>query len=274
MQVDGVDQAEPRTPFSWNKLPVTTVERWIAGREFDIFHASHNGYERLEKPVTHERWIINFKAGLWLVRDVAAGRGEHELEVAWHLPPISHDGAPELAINAHQAGWAENTADEWWSPAYGTKASTNTVRRRFRGPLPAELGTFLSTMAGDSIASEHMPHDDLVVYRCDLKSAKYVACFAKTGKSWQAQDWSSDADLVCAVSRDRRLEAVVFCNGSRLEWQGRPLLSATKRISWCEVVRCGQRFEVFSPEKEAVRLEATLDPAEPATMAQSGRTFS
>lgn len=57
MQVDGLDQAEQKAPFAWSSLPQARVERWITGRQFDVFQGSHNGYERLANPVTHERWI-------------------------------------------------------------------------------------------------------------------------------------------------------------------------------------------------------------------------
>ena len=82
LSVDGLDQAEARGPFAWSSLPKTNVERWILGRNFEIFKAGHNGYARLQPPVIHERWVVHYKGAGWLIRDVALGSGNHTLDPA------------------------------------------------------------------------------------------------------------------------------------------------------------------------------------------------
>ena len=85
--VDRLDQAEAAGPFSWTKLPAVKAEKWISGKSFDLFAGSHDGYCRLQSPVVHRRWIFSLKKELWLVRDLASGGGEHQLDLFWHLNP-------------------------------------------------------------------------------------------------------------------------------------------------------------------------------------------
>src|SRR6202795_932121 len=85
MRVDGVDQAIADEPFSWTHIPSTLVENWIVGKSFTYFVGSHNGYARLADPGRHRRHVLKVAGGVWLVRDIALGRAEHELEIRWHF---------------------------------------------------------------------------------------------------------------------------------------------------------------------------------------------
>src|SRR6202166_983148 len=100
MRVDGVDQAIADEPFSWTHIPSTLVENWIVGKSFTSFVGSHNGYARLADPVVHRRHVLKIAGGLWLVRDIAFGRTEHELEIRWHF-------APDLEVQAVGSGRVE-----------------------------------------------------------------------------------------------------------------------------------------------------------------------
>ena len=171
MRVDGVDQAVADGPFSWTHIPAAQAEHWIAGKSFTYFAGSHNGYARLADPVMHRRQILKIAGGPWLVRDVALGRAEHELEVSWHFAPDldvrsiapgqweitkAGDGSEEVAGDdmsgarlslmvpeetVWQAG-AELTKTRL-SPAYGALQPAPLVRAHARVLLPAETATAL-----------------------------------------------------------------------------------------------------------------------------------
>src|SRR6266404_919784 len=100
MRVDGVDQAIADEPFSWTHIPSTQVENWIVAKSFTYFVGCHDGYARLADPVVHRRHVLKIAGGLWLVRDVALGRAEHELEIRWHF-------APDLEVRSVGAGRVE-----------------------------------------------------------------------------------------------------------------------------------------------------------------------
>ena len=101
MRVDGVDQAVADEPFSWTHIPTTQAENWIVGKSFTYFVGSHDGYARLADPVVHRRHVLKIAGGLWLVRDMALGRTEHELEIRWHF-------APDLEVRSRGAGAGRN----------------------------------------------------------------------------------------------------------------------------------------------------------------------
>src|SRR5208282_646470 len=42
--LDGLSQSEPAGPFAWKHLAHTKSEKWIAGKSFDLFVGSHDGY--------------------------------------------------------------------------------------------------------------------------------------------------------------------------------------------------------------------------------------
>src|SRR5208283_3574642 len=59
VQVDGTSQSEPAGPFGWKQFAQTKTEQWIAGKNFDLFIGSHDGYSRLASPVMHRRWVFS-----------------------------------------------------------------------------------------------------------------------------------------------------------------------------------------------------------------------
>src|SRR3984893_2283076 len=169
MRVDGVDQAIADEPFSWTHIPTTQAETWVVGKSFTYFVGSHNGYARLADPVLHRRHVLKIAGDLWLVRDVALGQTDHELEIRWHF-------APDLEVQALGPGRVEvsrsksrSTADAvsgepglslivpeetvWHtalevsrtllSPAYGALQPAPLVRCHARVLLPTETATAL-----------------------------------------------------------------------------------------------------------------------------------
>lgn len=172
LRIDGTDQAIPDKPFLWTHLPATQVENWIVGKTFTYFVGSHNGYTRLADPVLHRRHVLNIKTadGVWLVRDLAAGKAEHELEINWHFAPDLEakletknigSGRVEISKAGVERGDStltllvpQETKETAWhtalevsrtqiSPAYGVLESAPLVRSRVRVQLPAETATAL-----------------------------------------------------------------------------------------------------------------------------------
>ena len=62
-------------------------------RTFTYFAGSHNGYARLKDSVVHRRHILKIAGSVYLVREIALGRGEHQLDIRWHF-------APDLEVQA------------------------------------------------------------------------------------------------------------------------------------------------------------------------------
>ncbi len=262
LAMDGLDQAESAGPFAWGSLVGTSVERWILGRGFEVFRGSHTGYTRLQSPVIHERWVVHFKGLGWLVRDVALGSGTHSLDLAWHLGPklcssgknffVSEQGNGLRFLDCEASGWSAELRDEWWSPAYGIRVPTKTLHHSFTGPLPAEFAVFLqtadsnSTSDGASLQCDVSTESAARVYSYAHDQERSGAVFAASSQPWSLLGWSSDADLLCYHATGDRLDSLLLCNASFVEWHGQRLWSGTQPTHWCEFTSRDGSLEIVS----------------------------
>ena len=279
LTVDGQEQAEPDGPFSWKQeIPVCT-EQWISGETFDLFVGSHNGYSRLPQPVQHRRWVLALKSGVFLVRDLAEGEGEHRLKLSWHLAPGLHlvrerlfrmmkssQGLAVLPVQKH--GWSEEVHKGPWSPVYGVQRTTTVLKFGTRSGLPAEFVTLLvplpevAAIPGTFSRLRHRETSDIVrAYRYQTEEADHQFFFARAGQRWKCGPVVSDAEFVCLRSRLlAEASHIILCNGSYVELEGKRVLSATRPMERCELVNLeGQ--QLFSSDAEAVTESALLNPA-------------
>jgi len=251
LRVDGVDQAVPDEPFSWTAIPTTCVENWTAGKTFSYFAGSHDGYARLADPVTHRRCVLKINGGPWLVRDVAVGQREHELELLWHICPdlevredgqkilVSSDPAradsrerPALSLFMHEGTPLKtDITRSLVSPAYGKFEPAPVVRCHGHVQLPAEVATVLmvhSTAARQDSGARlvGMRHAAVQVYELTDRYQNQGFCFALDKRPWSFGPWSSDAEVLYCRIEGEHLVHLVVIGGTSVAWQGRPLLKA------------------------------------------------
>lgn len=263
LRVDNVDQAVAGEPFSWTEIPTTRAEDWVAGKTFTYFAGSHNGYGRLADPVVHRRHVLNIAGGMWLVRDLALGKSEHELEIRWRFAPdlgVRNSGAGRVEIS--QAGdasgasglslimpegtvWqaATEVSRTLLSPAYGALQAAPLVRCAARVTLPTETATALIPRHGaireagePRLAS--MTQAAVQVYELDDQEGSHGFFFALdsagNNEPWSFGPWSSDARvLYCRVAREKLAHLVVI-GGTKVSWQGQSLLRAAAPSAFFE----------------------------------------
>jgi hypothetical protein len=262
LSVDEVDQAQATGPFSWTALPNTKVERWHVGSNFDVFHASHNGYTRLLSPVTHVRWVVNFKGVGWLVRDLAVGHGNHALDLAWHLGPklfqtkgntfAGDSGVGLCFLPSRNAGWSQELRDEWSSPAYGARIPAKTIHLLYTGQLPAESAAFLHILdlnranVPPSLEINSLEGPAVRAYSFIQGQARCGAMFASEMQPWTFLGWSTDADFLCYRSTEDRIDLLLACNASFVDWQSQRVWSNPRPVLWCEFAARGSVLEVAS----------------------------
>jgi len=84
--VDGVSSsASAESPFAWRSAARGVARRWVTHPWIDYFDGDHDGYRRLEAPVTHRRSVLFVKNGAyWIVRDVVRSASEHRVDLHWH----------------------------------------------------------------------------------------------------------------------------------------------------------------------------------------------
>jgi uncharacterized heparinase superfamily protein len=258
MRVDDLDQAIPSDPFSWTAIPTTRTENWTAGKTFSYFAGSHDGYARLADPVTHRRCVLKVNGGPSLVRDVALGQQEHELELRWHFAPnleVREDGSGVLVTSTSNradsrerptlsllmqdgAPLKTEITRALLSPAYGKFEPAPVVRCHGRVQLPAEIATILTVHPAarpESRASlAGMRHAAVQVYELIDRDENQGFCFALDKRPWSFGPWSSDAEvLYCRIVGEHLVHLVVI-GGTSVAWQGRPLLKAPGPSSYFE----------------------------------------
>jgi heparinase II/III-like protein len=272
LRVDEEDQAEPRGPFGWMKLPRVRTERQISGKTFDLVAASHDGYARLKGPVVHQRWVFSAHSGLYFVRDVALGIGEHRLELSWHLAAglspqpdgrfFGSDGSGLGLLTAGMAAWSRENFEDWWSPAYGVKLPAYTLRLRGAAQLPTEVATLLvpaniTQSQGTLVHLNSRTPARIGAYRYVTPEAEHFVCFAREPGAWQAGAWSSDAEfLYSMVSRDGSCSKLICCHATSVSFAGQQIVSCPVLMLCCEIICTGRQCETFSSEPGAIVNEA------------------
>ena len=268
LSVDGVSQSEPAGSFGWNHLTNAKVDQWIRGKSFDLFVGSHDGYSRLASPVHHRRWVFSLKSGLYLVRDLAQGKGRHRLEIAWHLGPEmqlraehmfgvkgSSSGLAVLCADGH--GWSEEVRQQAWSPVYGKREPAPVLNFRSVTDLPAEFVTLLVPLEevrgipGKLTQMKGEVGTGVKAYLYSKPSEESFFFFADNGGPWTQGQVASDAEFVCWQKKRAGEDALlIVCNGSYVEIDGERVLGFKQTISDCEMHSRASGNEVRSSEPD------------------------
>lgn len=150
--VDGEEQNTTNrdTPFVLGNEAAPNVDKWESTAAFDIVSASHPGYERFASPVSHRRTIRLDKAEkYWLITDMLAGAGRHDLVFSFHTAPgltigevdnatveIGGGGGPSVIIRAVGLISAPEIVPAYASRNYGHREPTQILRWRAATDLP------------------------------------------------------------------------------------------------------------------------------------------
>lgn len=284
LAVDRLDQAIPEAPFVWSSIPQVTAETWLNGGTFDYFVGSHDGYSRLPQAVIHRRCVFHAKGGLWIVRDVADGQGEHFLECAWHFSPglklsetcgqitvcfpMSDGGSknPALAfLIDRNSQWKTEAGEDFVSPAYGMKQSAPVVRTHIQTNLPANLATLLVPMPqnlnlGTFEGLDERSTGGVRGYRYQTCETTELFFFAQAYSRWMCGSWASDSEFIyCKLEREC-LTHIVMIRGTAAKWQGKNFIqnpSRTEVLEWPEVPTSPSEFSpVGDPSENSGNIEA------------------
>jgi hypothetical protein len=264
--IAGGDQAEPRGPFGWGRLPHVQAEGWISGKTFDLFVGSHDGYSRLPNAVVHRRYVFSLKSGVWLVRDQALGYGEHQLDLLWHLGAelkqvmgeknlFLRDDRGLRFLTVEGCEWTETVERQPFSPVYGRKEDHNVLQFATRAHLPAEFVTIMVSGANATLPEQHLTRitaASAAGFRYRAAQDEHSAVFGD-GKPWKLDRWSSDAEFLYwgpgGIGSKRIL---ICCNGTYVEWSGHTIVTAKRAVLRCEAIEVGNQFELVSSDPDAV----------------------
>ncbi len=278
MQVDGCDQTESTGPFSWKNFPKIEVLQWITGQHFDLFQGSHNGYSRLASPVIHRRWVFHRKDGFWLVWDVAEGFGKHQLNIAWHLGPTLSYSTPEQSsfisqgenlalLTAETRDWQRSLGREDWSPAYGSRESSNVVHCTANVNLPADFATVIRVRknseieTGKLVKTGEFSSGSGCGYRYTYSEQEHRLFLSHHNSgSWTAGGWASDANfLYCSIDREKEEYLLVLSNCTYVDAGGRRVLTCSQPVSYVEVISSRKKVEIHSSDAKSVILQQPVE---------------
>jgi hypothetical protein len=150
--------------FSLGSDASVTVHRWVLQSAYDLFEASHSGYERLKPGVIHRRQIWFDKvARLWILHDrvdsVASPAEENgaehrqDLTLWFHFAPMparldrtnnavrteNLSGANLILLPLGDFPLEATLEDGWYSPRYGVREKAPVAKFTGRVKLPADL---------------------------------------------------------------------------------------------------------------------------------------
>ncbi len=276
MQVDGIDQAEPATLFSWRLVPQVRINQWSMGETFDLFEGIHTGYSRLREPVIHRRWVFNLKSRFWVIRDQAEGKGHHELALNWHLasefqPQATGSTAAILQsrerdhlvfLPARGHGWSQEISRGKISDAYG-KAEPNIVLRFVRSTfLPAEFAVVVlpfetsiqevTSIGGLVQLDEKQDTAKVRGYRYDRPGEIHFMFFANCNGTWNLGPWESNAQfLYCGIAPAGR-QHWILCGGSYAEIGGHRVVACRQPVDRYEWTSAKGREQLFCSDESAI----------------------
>ena len=269
LQLDGQSQSKPKGPFAWKQLTKAKAERWISGRTFDLFVGSHDGYSHPENPLIHRRSVFFRKPKFWLVRDVMLGTGKHQLDIRWHLSPELTSSSPAkdrffapgkrggiALFSPTGQSWSKTVEQGAWSAAYGRKEPAIEVRFTTVTTLPAEFATLLAPIcvspeeaASQASLMQVSPSRGMSVYRFIDNGEEHCFIFAHD-ESWTFHEWKSDAEFLYFCSTNRKLNLLVFCNGTHVEFRGNRIVSSPRRALSCEIIHFHGKTQVVCSEDD------------------------
>jgi uncharacterized heparinase superfamily protein len=92
--VDDQPQSVPSNPFSWRTAAKCQLREFVEHRGAIFFQGSHDGYERLQDPVTHTRSALYLRPdpgvdlpGRLIVRDKFTTKKRHRYTIRYHFTP-------------------------------------------------------------------------------------------------------------------------------------------------------------------------------------------
>ena len=167
--VDDLSSSEPTDRWWFSNLAVGMMNRWVTSPDFDYAEGSHDGYERLKRPVTHLRKVLFVKGEYWIVADFIVGDGNHSYDLYYHLgksrPKLDARSQSMNATFDNGSGLlllpggtrklrgriftgSKKPVLGWYSPYYGVLEKTPTVRYSALGSAPVSFATVIYPYSG------------------------------------------------------------------------------------------------------------------------------
>lgn len=259
--VDEESSSQPGGPFSWKTIARSSLRAWKSHARFDYFEGAHDGYLRLNSPVSHLRSILFLKDDYWIMRDQIETKGTHRYDLHFHFTPDAHPtidedadgmdavrenpselhGIEMFAFGDSSAAWHE--AAGWVSSCYAERTSAPVFTFSAQGTGAQDFITFLlphwPQAEKSSIREIKAARGRAFEMRCSGRRDMLLlgggclteALHLETDCSWTWLRMAPDGVTP---------EQLILIDGTRLLLDGQELLNAKERIEYTVVQRDAQ----------------------------------
>lgn len=266
LMLDGRSQSEPGGKFSWETKANAKPKSWISEDRFDFFEGSHDGYERLDSPATHERSVLFLKNDYWIIRDLVKTDGSHDYGLNHHFnintnPVIESAEGGTLCISESACGvrlftFGDNgnwqRKESWISTCYGKRVNAPFLRFISKGTGTQEFFTFVLP-AENGIKAPEVFETELNGGRAFvIKYRDYNDLFVLTDGEQivRTEFFNTNFEFLWArLSAGEDLpEEFVLVNGTNFSLGGRDVINFPNRLKFASARRLGNRLNVRTSE--------------------------
>ena len=266
LMIDNQPSSVTGGPFSWKLIAGSRCLGWRSQSRFDFVEGTHDGYTRLEPPVTHARSLFFLKEGYWIVRDRVTGRGNHRVNLLFHFSPGVKLETKQAESNSELATviGSENplnvsvfdSAGEW-------RRETGRVSYCYGSMEEAPVAQFSTQLAGDAnLVSFLLPQTgklaNLTVREVEAINGRgfeishergfdVVMIATAPGREVETERLGSNFAWTWARFSNREDSTptdLILIDGTVLKLEGREILKSRAQLSYLVAQRIGEEFSV------------------------------
>jgi hypothetical protein len=248
--VDGRDSSELADEWMFQTKARSVLNCWSTTERFDYVDGRHEGYQRLQDPVTHRRRILFVKPHFWLVVDDLTAADRHIYDQYFHFAEGAELTAGEshafTAAYPNRAGilvqplFPEGLEAEtrfgstdpiqgWVSYDYAVKVPAHTLRYSRETDRGARFATLLAPFQGEPRRFTIKPSGDLAFRVADGGASWYIAF--GDGVLTSSGEFEFDGEALCARFDPSGALADFFgAKVSTIRYRGKPLLDSVQRV--------------------------------------------
>jgi uncharacterized heparinase superfamily protein len=279
--VDDEPQSAPAGPFAWKDTARSKPSGFITDRAFDYFEGSHDGYSRLDDPVSHSRSILFVKQSddrdlppILVVRDSFDARANHRYALRYHLASdsavkafensvsASHSSGNELSIRAFGRTELKSQIEEGWvSRCYGQREPAPVALFEAEGkgsqefisliipsntcrggaPWPPLIEETTIAPAERGAATEDRPYK---VYSIRLGDSQDIFLFGETLKEGSSDALTATGSVAWARFADGKFIRGCLIGGSRLEVAASFAIHSPTTLKYCAIDLVSDRLDI------------------------------
>jgi hypothetical protein len=270
--VDGQSQSTTAGPFSWGHIARSTPREFVGENGFCYFEGSHDGYERLSDPVTHDRSILFVKEdapeaadgrvrvampSYVIVRDAFKASEHHRYAARFHFAAGCTAAADGGYVKACGPGGAGLNIRSFARAGARTRVEQGTVSRTYgrREPAPVavietegighqELITFLTPSGRPASVELRMNRESGSAFRATSGGVSDVMIMANDSRGLESDSLAMRGSLAWARFSNGRFRRGCLIRGDRFEVAGQIKLQSPAAFRWCALEVSGGRVEI------------------------------